>query len=64
MACKDRGMPKTKTKADEKVATVMHEFKNGTLHSSSGEIVEERDQAIAIALSEAGKSRKAPKKKK
>jgi len=57
-------MPKTKTPANEIVATVMHEFKEGTLHSSSGQTVEKRDQAIAIALSEAGKSKKSPMKKK
>jgi hypothetical protein len=37
----------------EKVAKVMHEFKNGKLHSSSGDLVTDRKQAIAIALSEA-----------
>lgn len=37
----------------EKVAKVMHEFKKGKLHSSSGDLVTNRKQAIAIALSEA-----------
>jgi hypothetical protein len=37
----------------EKVAKVMHEFKRGKLHSSSGDLVTNRKQAIAIALSEA-----------
>lgn len=38
----------------EKIAEVMHEFKEGELHSGrSGKIVTDRDQAIAIALSEA-----------
>ena len=41
-----------------KIAKVMGEFKDGTLRSSSGEIVTERDQAIAIAMSEAGVSMK------
>lgn len=43
----------------EKVGKVMHEFKEGSLHSGrSGKIVKDRKQAIAIALSEAGMSKK------
>jgi hypothetical protein len=42
----------------EKVHVVMKEFKRGTLHSGSGDIVKNRKQAIAIALSEARMSRK------
>lgn len=41
---------------NEKVAKVMREFEAGTLKSSSGEIVTSREQAMAIALSEAGLS--------
>jgi hypothetical protein len=43
-----------------KVEKVMHEFKHGKLHSGSkkGPQVKSRKQAIAIAMSEAGKSRK------
>jgi len=37
----------------EKVEKVMHEFKEGTLESGSGQMVTDRKQAIAIALSEA-----------
>jgi hypothetical protein len=40
-------------KAKDKVATVMREFKQGKLRSSSGQKVRDRKQAIAIALSEA-----------
>jgi hypothetical protein len=40
-----------------KVAKVMGEFKRGLLHSSSGDLVTDRDQAVAIALSEAGLSK-------
>jgi hypothetical protein len=41
----------------EKVPVVMHEFKHGTLHSGSGQIVKDKKQAIAIAMSEAGLSK-------
>lgn len=41
----------------KKVAKVMSEYKKKTLHSGSkkGPVVKNRKQAIAIALSEAGK---------
>lgn len=42
----------------QKVKKVMGEFKKGTLRSSSGKKVTSREQAIAIALSEAGLSKK------
>jgi len=43
-----------------KVQKVMHEYGEGTLHSGSksGPTVTSRKQAIAIAMSEAGKARK------
>ena len=46
-------------KRPEKVGKVMHEFRVGTLHSGSkkGPKVKSRDQAIAIAMSEAGMSK-------
>ena len=47
-----------------KVGKVMHEYKTGTLHSGSksGPMVTSRKQAIAIAMSEANKAKKKPKK--
>jgi hypothetical protein len=46
-------------KSQKKVGKVMREFKKGELHSGkSGKIVRNPKQAIAIALSEAGMSRK------
>lgn len=49
----------SKTKAKSKVKKVMHEYKEGELHSGSkkGPKVKSRKQAIAIALHEAGISR-------
>jgi hypothetical protein len=54
-------MAQKSNKGDRKIAKVMKEFKEGDLKSSSGQKVERRDQAIAIALSEAGRSRPAKK---
>lgn len=44
----------------KKVATVMREYKKGTLHSGSkkGPKVKSRRQAVAIAMSEAGMSKR------
>lgn len=71
-SCKECHMKKKPSKAKKhkkegKVGKVMHEFKEGKLHSGSkkGPKVKSRKQAIAIGLSEARKQgAKIPKKKK
>ena len=46
-------------KMKKKVAKVMREYKKGTLHSGKGgPVVKDEKQAIAIAMSEAGMSKK------
>ena len=56
--------PKTKSAKQAKVGKVMKEYKAGELHSGSksGPAVKSRKQAIAIAMSEAGMSKKKTKK--
>jgi hypothetical protein len=51
--------PTSSPKAKNKVVKVMHEYKEGKLHSGSkkGPKVKSRKQAIAIALHEAGVSK-------
>jgi hypothetical protein len=54
-----------KTKADKKMSKVYNEFKEGTLHSGKGgPVVKSKRQAVAIMLSEAGKSKPTKKAKK
>lgn len=56
--------PKTKSGKMAKVGKVMKEYKAGELHSGSktGPAVTNRKQAVAIAMSEAGMTKKKPKK--
>ena len=56
---------KKKTKEQKKISKVMREYKAGTLHSGKNPkgpkkapVVKSREQAIAIALSEARRSKK------
>ncbi len=57
-------MAKYSQKAQDKVEKTMHEMKEGTLKSGSGQKVKSRKQAIAIGLSEARKAgAKVPAKK-
>jgi hypothetical protein len=55
-----------KTAKKKKVAKVMKEFKSGTLNSgsSTGPVVTNRRQAVAIAMSQAKMSKKRMGKKK
>ena len=55
-----------KTAKKKKVAKVMKEFKSGTLNSgsSTGPVVTNRRQAVAIAMSQAKMSKKKMGKKK
>jgi hypothetical protein len=51
-------MLRNANKAADKIAKVMGEWKDKDLMSSSGKKVKSRKQAIAIAMSEAGMSKK------
>jgi hypothetical protein len=54
--------PTTKAGKIKKIGKVMGEFKAGTLHSGKGgKVVKSKAQGIAIALSEAGMSKKKKK---
>ena len=52
---------KSMDKAANKIAKVMGEYKDKTLKSSSGKKVNSRKQAVAIAMSEAQRSKKGMK---
>ncbi len=48
-----------KTKAEKKMSKVYNEFKAGTLHSGKGgKVVTNKEQAVAITLSESGMAKK------
>ena len=53
----------TKSGRKSKVGKVMGEYKRGKLKSGSGRRVKSRKQAIAVAMSESGQSRKRKKRK-
>lgn len=58
-------MAKYSKKAQDKIGEVMKEFKEGELKTSAGKKVKNRDQAIAIGISEAEQAGyKVPKKQK
>ena len=57
-------MAAKKSKGKGKVEKVMKEYSEGKLHSGSkkGPVVKSKKQAVAIAMSEAGMSKKSKKK--
>lgn len=64
-------MVKGKSAAQKKIAKVMGEYKRGTLHAGvnpkgpkKAPLAKSRKQAIAIAMSQAGMSRKKSSKRK
>ena len=57
-----KAKPRTKKAKAAKVKKVLGEAKRGKLKTSAGKKVTKRKQAVAIALSEAGLSRKRKKK--
>lgn len=53
-------MKKSLSKGKKKIKKVLHEFKEGELHSGSkkGPVVTDKKQAVAIAMSESKKKKK------
>jgi hypothetical protein len=51
-----------KSKGEKKISKVMREYGKGKLKSSSGQKVTSQKQAVAIAMSEAGMSKKKKKR--
>ncbi len=51
-------MNMSSTGQKRKVGKVMHEYKKGGLKSGSGRKVKSRKQAVAIAMSESGQSKR------
>ncbi len=65
MAKAKKSSKKLSPQGQDKVEEVMHEFKEGELHSGKSDIiVTDRKQAIAIALSEAHREEESSGKKK
>lgn len=56
-------MPRQSSGQKETVERVMHEYKHGELQSGANKPVKSRKQAVAIALHEAGASKKESPKK-
>jgi hypothetical protein len=54
-------MSMSSTAQKRKVGKVMREYKEGSLKSGSGRKVKNRKQAVAIALSESGQSKRRKK---
>jgi len=57
-----RVKPKTKKAKAAKVKKVLGEFKKGKLKDPSGKVIKKRKRAVAVALSEAGLTKKRKKK--
>jgi hypothetical protein len=60
-----RKMPTASKVGDAKMEKTMHEYKHGELHSGSktGPLVEDRQQAVAIGLSQKRRAQKKAGKK-
>jgi Family of unknown function (DUF6496) len=56
-------VPKTKAGKQRKVETIMSEWKQGDLRSSSGQKVTSQEQALAIAMAASGQARRKKGKK-